>query len=334
MAKLSNTPEMQSITAKKAESQRPFHGEDMLKNAQISQLFQERARQTIADLEELGKAKILSSPFLEIGAGSVQRTIALSNHFALDGVATDISPNSLRDATYTLCLLGYETIPFRICCDAHHLPFLADTFNFLFCYQTLHHFENPIPVVIECYRVLGRGGHFFFNEEPMDSSLRRLLRGERTLSHPPTRLQKIGYRLGVEKLFWDDGLHERSLGMTEARFDIHLWRKALEPFSQVVLEVNRKLKIQPQIQKNDFYSRIAGVVGGNVKGLYKKIQGETATDDFRERIMCLDCRSPMPYVEVDDEQMHCAHCGRSYPVINGISRMLPKQLEELLLGFR
>ena len=48
--------------------------------------------------------------------------------------------------------------------------------TFVFAYQALHHFAQPVPVIAECHRVLGQGGHLFFNEEPMDSPLRRMLR--------------------------------------------------------------------------------------------------------------------------------------------------------------
>jgi SAM-dependent methyltransferase len=98
-----------------------------------------------------------------------------------------------------------DQAPMLISCDAHHIPFLPNSFQFVFAYQTLHHFENPIPVLAECYRVLGKGGYLFFNEEPMDSRFRRFLRGKRILSHPPTRMQQLGHHLGVEKIFWDDG---------------------------------------------------------------------------------------------------------------------------------
>jgi ubiquinone/menaquinone biosynthesis C-methylase UbiE len=192
---MAKRPPLQDVSAKKAESQRPFHGESILKDHGLSSMHRERANAMLADLETMRQRNVSFDPFLEIGAGSVQRSAALVNNYPVQGVATDISQNSLRDIPYVLSLLNYERKPMLVCCDAHHLPFLPNSFQFVFAYQTLHHFENPVPVAAECYRVLGKGGHFFFNEEPMDSSFRRLLRGKRMLSHPPTRLQKLGYRL-------------------------------------------------------------------------------------------------------------------------------------------
>lgn len=325
-----NISRQQSLAAKKAEFQRPFHGESVLSDESISSMIRERANKMLTDLEMLTKRGVLLSPFLEIGAGSVQRSAALMNHYPVDGVATDISINSLRDTPFVLTLLGYKHSPMLICCDAHHLPFLPNSFQFVFAYQTLHHFDNPVPVAAECYRVLCKGGHFFFNEEPMDSAFRRLLRGNRVLSHPPTKLQKIGYRLGVEKVFWDDGALERSLGITEARFDIDLWREVLRPFVICDIEVNRRLKIHSDLRKPVLNSSLSGFIGGNVRGLCQKTDGEAMVGDFRERFMCLDCNSRLPYVE--DEHLICENCGRTYPVVDGILRMLPKELEAALLS--
>jgi len=319
---MKETPRQQSLDAKIAESKRPFHGEKIIR--EFGSLHKERARTILTDLKGLEKWGVRFSPFLEIGAGSVQRSTALINDYGVEGVATDISIRSLQDTPYVLSLLGYGRKPTLICCDAHYLPFLADTFRFVFAYQTLHHFANPVPVVAECYRVLGRGGHFYFNEEPMDSQFRRFLRGNRVLAHPPTRLQRIGYRLGVEKLFWDDGKWERSLGMTEARFDIDLWRESLHPFLIIDVEVNRRLKFHSDLHQPRLVSLLSGYIGGNVKGVCRKIEGDDAGEDHLQRLMCLDCGSRIIFQEYDQDIV-CANCGRLYTKTAGILRMFPKE---------
>jgi SAM-dependent methyltransferase len=319
-------PHLQSLEAKRAESQRPFHGEAVLQDAAISSMFRFRAHMALADFKELGARGVEFSPFLEVGAGSVQRSAALINNYPVTGVATDISQKSLQDADYVLTLLDYRLLPMVVSCDAHHIPFLPNTFQFVFAYQTLHHFENPIPVLAECHRVLGKGGHLFFNAEPLDSSLRRLLRGKRVLSRPPTRLQKLGYRLGVEKVFWDDGVLERSLGMTEARFDLELWRKALQPFKLVDIEVNKKLKLHSDLHQPALTAFLSGVIGGNIRGLCLKTEGETAAGELSERLMCLDCGAAQ-LGRAGESELVCENCARKYPIIGNIARMLPKQLE-------
>jgi SAM-dependent methyltransferase len=326
---MANEPNVQSVASKIAEYQRPHHGKSILDNLDLGALFRDRANETLADLSKLQQNEIVFSPFLEIGAGSVQRSVALINNYPVQGVATDISQKSLQDTPYILTLLDYKIAPLLISCDAHYLPFLPNTFNFLFAYQTIHHFQNPTPVLAECYRVLAKNGHLFFNEEPMDSSFRRLLRGNRMLSHPYTSMQKVAQRLGVEKIFWDDGALERSLGMTEARFDLDLWRKALEPFTIIDLEINRKLQIHTKLEKQALNTLAAGFVGGNVRGLCLKREGEAVQNDIRERLICLDCKSTH-LSPANDIEVECKNCHRKYPITAGVIRMLPKQLEDEL----
>jgi len=297
-------PNQQSIGAKKAESRRPFHGNKILEDTEIRSRFKQRAQAILSDLKILDRYGFSYSPFLEIGAGSVQRSAALINNYSADGVASDISENSLRDAPFVLSMLGYDLMPVLVSCDAHHIPFLPNTFNFVFSYQTIHHFEDPIPVLSECYRVLAKGGYLFFCEEPMDSRYRRILRGDRLLSHPPSRIQEQAYRLGIEKLFWDDGAHERSIGITEARFDIDLWRQALEPFEIIDIEVNRKLKIHSRLNKFSLSTALSGAIGGNVRGLCAKTEGDEVSDDLRDRFMCIDCKEPL-ITRSGDNQLFC-----------------------------
>jgi SAM-dependent methyltransferase len=325
---MKNKSAEQAVSAKKAESERPFHGENIIKDEALNSMHRERARTILNDLEKLKLRNVSFDPFLELGAGSVQRSSALVNNYDVRGVATDISQNSLRDAPYILFLLDYKKKPILICCDAHNLPFLPNSFQFVFMYQTLHHFENPIPVTKEIYRVLGKGGHFFFNEEPMDSFFRRLLRGKRMLSNPLTRAQKLGYGLGVEKIFWDDGEHERSLGMTEARFDKGLWIEALRPFEIVDIEINRHLKFHSDLRKQSIGSLLAGVIGGNVRGLCMKIEGEVVSEDINKRLMCLTCNSTK-FKHLKENQLVCENCSRIYPVTEDIIRMLPQELESI-----
>lgn len=319
----------QSADAKKAEFNRPYHGATILTQVELSSRFKDRAGKAIADFQTLRQKGVSFSPFLEIGAGSVQRSLALLNEFGADGVATDISQNSLLDHKHMRTLLHYEGVPMLICCDAHDLPFQADSFRFIFAYQTLHHFQDPAPVLQEAFRVLGRDGYLFFNEEPLDSSLRRFLRGNRMLKHPPTRLQQIGYKYGVEKLFWDDGAFERSLGMTEARFDRDLWRKVLGGFSKRSIEVNSKLKIRSDLNAPVLDALISALVGGNVKGLCQKTTGSEVVGDFRDRLRCLDCNS----FKFTREQtgLVCDSCRRVYPITENVIRMLPRNLEESFL---
>jgi uncharacterized protein YbaR (Trm112 family) len=230
-------------------------------------------------------------------------------------------------------------LPLLVCCDATHLPFQDNTFSFVFAYRSLHHFENPTPVAAECWRVLGRGGRFFLNDEPLTSPLRDWLRGGRVLSNPPNLMQNLGIRLGLQKVFWDDGAYERSVGITEARFNLSLWRKALAPFDRHEAIVNRKLKIKSNLYTPRLAAWLSGVIGGNIWVLCTKNSGEAPGGDFYNRLMCLDCNNPLrqnltqetwTHQLLGDESLTCPACGRAYPVVDGVIRMLPKALEEVI----
>ncbi|MHB1317207.1 MAG: class I SAM-dependent methyltransferase [Anaerolineae bacterium] len=322
-------PGSQPPGALRAESERPYYGSQILASPGLAAGLRQRAEITLRDLAPLAEAGVAFSPFLEIGAGSTQRSAALMNRYGGDGAATDISQSSLRNSPYVLALLGCERGPLPVSCDATHLPFQEGTFQFAFCYRSLHHVPNPIPVAAELYRVLGRGGHLFLNDEPMDSPLKRFLRGERHLSRPLTRLQRLATRLGVARLFWDDSAAELALGMVEARFDLWLWREALRPFAEVRVEISRRLKLRSDLYRPRLAALLSGLWGGNVWALCRKDEGEEAVAcDLRERLMCLDCG----YTSLNEggAAFTCAGCGREYPITGGVIRMLPRGLEASL----
>jgi SAM-dependent methyltransferase len=289
-------------------------------------MHRERAAKMLADVRQLRARGVALDPFLEIGAGSVQRSIALVNDRSATGVAADISLQSLRDAPYVLRLLGCDHLPLRLCCDAQHLPFLPHTFRFAFAYQVLHRFADPAPVIAECYRVLGRDGHFFFDEEPLDTAPLRWLRGGRVFSEPPTRRQRLASRLGLSRVFWEhpETASDRALGMTVARFDIGTWRRVLSPFSKISLEVNNHLRIHTDLRRGSPGAFLAAIVGGNVRGLCRKAAGEAVTGEPWGRLICLDCGSTQ--LSHGDTELRCRSCRRTYPMVDGILRMLPAHL--------
>lgn len=326
-------PQSQPLSAKKAESLRPYLGEQLLSNQTASLDLISRVARLVKDLQHLQARQVVLSPFLEIGAGSAARSLALVNHFGVSGIACDISLNSLRNALPAQELLGYAQLPARICCDIHHLPFLPNSFSFVFAYRTLHHFGDPRPVTAEIARVLAQDGHFYFNEEPLTSHLRQWLRGKRVLSDPPNLAQQIAYRLGIEKVFWDDGGPERQLGILEARYDRNLWLDALAPFDQRELVINNRLRLASDLEQPRWKAWLSGVVGGNITGLCRKTGGEALIDDPMARLVCLDC-AYAPLTLPFDQDLVCPNCQRHYPLIEGVLRMLPLKMEQELGSFQ
>lgn len=130
-------------------------GENLLTDASQRDLIIQRAQDTVAQIAAISSRGVNVSPFLEIGSGLGQRSIALMKHFGSCGVAAEISLGNQRDAPHVARILHHANLPLRICCDAQNLPFQDNTFPFAFCFQTLHHFPDPSPVVSEVYRTRG-----------------------------------------------------------------------------------------------------------------------------------------------------------------------------------
>jgi hypothetical protein len=113
---------------------------------------------------------------------------------------------------------------------------------------------------------------------------------------------------------------------------MRVWRAALRVFGQARLVVNSRLKLAVDVQRAGLGSSLAALVGGNVRGLCTKTEGEAAAGDPRDRLMCLECESSS-LEGSGDTQLACRECGSSYPVSGGVVRMLPAALErELYAG--
>jgi SAM-dependent methyltransferase len=118
---------------------------------------------TAQAMERLRKRGVALSPYLELGAERGQRALVLENDFGARGAAVDLSLDMLRSTAHYGEVFHKPRMPERICCDAHTLPFRTGSLPFVFCYEFLHHFPTPAPVVKEIHRVLAPGGWFFFD---------------------------------------------------------------------------------------------------------------------------------------------------------------------------
>ena len=166
--------------------------EDEFDGKEISKIVVERMKKTLEQMTLLKGKDIVRAPFLEIGAERCQRSLVLENDLDTDGAAVDISYHMLKSCDYYKGLFSKSKGPFRICCDANRLPFLSDSVPFVFCYQTLHHFPDPRPVLKEIYRVLSPGGYFTVNEEPFKKILHlNLYRGKKIYSKQPSRRSRV-----------------------------------------------------------------------------------------------------------------------------------------------
>lgn len=201
---------------------------------EILQELKNRNQNTLKDLNLLKKLGINFSPFLEIGAERGQRSLLLAEKFKAKGVMLDLSLESLKQSAPLSRTLKLSRIPPAVCSDAYHLPFHSESFAFVFIYQTLHHFPDPLPILKEVKRVLKPEGVFFFNEEPIRQNYNlRLWRR-------PTKLrwwEKPLKYFGLLHFISEIGKTETDAGILETSFDLNTWEEALNIFKNVEAEI-------------------------------------------------------------------------------------------------
>jgi SAM-dependent methyltransferase len=88
--------------------------------------------------------------------------------FLLDGLRSHdeivgIDENAGRAAAFAEALGDRPGVRFEAM-DAHHLAFADASFDTVSVSNSLHHFEDPAPVLAEMLRVLRPGGHLVVNE--------------------------------------------------------------------------------------------------------------------------------------------------------------------------
>jgi len=113
----------------------------------IQNILTTRMKATKKDIGALEEAGVPISPYLEIGAERGQRALVLENDLGASGIAADLSFDMLKSADYYAQVFNKAKIPLRICCDVNNLPFLTDSIPFIFCYDVLHHFPDPVPII-------------------------------------------------------------------------------------------------------------------------------------------------------------------------------------------
>jgi len=193
-----------------------------------------RAKKTVTDFKYLKKRGVDFSNFLEIGAENCERAAIVNNKFNVNGIASDLSlPSLIAGSKFTKALKLKKT-PKRIVCDAYSLPYKDNSLSLVFCYQTLHHFPDPKPVIEEVYRVLSPGGYFFFDEEPVKQLINiPLWRRPTCLRHWEKILKYAGILPFISRI----GKTEVDHGILEEVFSLKTWEKALHIFEKVEVTI-------------------------------------------------------------------------------------------------
>ena len=189
----------------------------------------DRMERTRRMADALHRAGVSLTPYLEIGAERCQRSLVLTNEFAGDGIAADISLQSLQVAPRVAARAGYSRLPTRVCCDVNLLPIASGTLSFAFCYQTLHHLSDPTPAVAEICRALRDDGAFVFDEEP-GRGWARIPLFERD-DRPRSLLQRSLQRAHLLEFLSRPGGPEVRHGVTEGEFTLTEWSRILRGFN-------------------------------------------------------------------------------------------------------
>ncbi len=108
--------------------------------------------------EEIGKIiEPLGGKILDIGSADGTFTKVIIEKSKADKVVgIDVLPGSVSYAKRRFA--RSKVVSFRVA-DAHELPFPDNSFDAVFCLETLEHVEDPEKAACEMFRVLKKGGY-------------------------------------------------------------------------------------------------------------------------------------------------------------------------------
>jgi len=302
-------------------------------NKEMLQVITKRAQKAHHDFKELVKQKITLSPFLEIGAEYGQASLVLVNKLQKSGIASDIALDPILRIKEIAKKLKMPRIPQTVIFDAESIPFPNNSFPFVFCYQTLHHFPRPLAVTREIERVLIPGGVFFFGDEPVAQALNL------PLWHRPTKLrwwEKILKFTLILPFISKIGKTEIDHGILEKSFSISEWKSAFGPFEslETLLEpfpFGPKGSLEGKNILNRFF---LFSLGGGIKGIAKK-KGKLQRTNNIPQFCCLNCNRHKPALTAGRLALRrgklvCLNCKQEYTKRDGVWLLLPKKLKDEL----
>jgi SAM-dependent methyltransferase len=296
--------------------------------AGIERILDERMKKTSAQATLLQQRGIPLSPYIEIGAERCQRSLVMENDFGAHGAAVDISYEMLKSCDHYQHVFKRAKCPLRICCDAYNLPFMTDSISFVFCYETLHHFPDPVPITGEVHRVIARGGYFFFDEEPYRNVLHvNLYRGSKIYSKEA--LNRTTVRKILDRFFCKMLCNEEEHGIIENHsIPLRLWKEALAYFEEKDVDLRVAHYVQSKMFNPASYFKYvaASLLGGSISGLCQKLDGDSRKrcEFIENALICPSCREKGKEVPVNRKasSLVCPGCSSSYPITDGVVFLL------------
>ena len=329
------------LVLQQVEHQRIFS--DEFDAAGIEKVLAGRMEKTLVQMTALREKGVMLSPYLEIGAERCQRSLVMENEMGGRGAAVDISFEMLRSGGYYKDAFQKTKLPLRVCCDVYNLPFRSSSVPFIFCYETLHHFPDPSPVVSEIYRTLSEGGNFFFDEEPYKRILHLDLYREKVASAGPA-VFKTPVRQTLDLYFRQAVYNEVEHGIIENyRISLGTWKRALAPFAHKDVTLTSMQSVQTELYRPASWRRYwsAQLQGGFIGGVGWKAGTLTHSAAIRDLFICPTCKeagAEPPLTEAGNGYI-CSRCRKRYPVKEGVvflfsygklKELYPEIFDELL----
>lgn len=309
---------------------------DEYDSVKIESILRERMSTTKRQMAKLKEAGTCLAPYLEIGSERCQRSLVMENELGSSGIALDISFEMLDSCEHYRGLFGMDKNPARVCADAYSLPLAADSIPFVFCYETLHHFPDPAPVVEEIYRVLAPGGVFFFDEEPYKRMLHlNAYKSVRRSPVNPGRAAKV--RSAVDYFLAKRVCNEEMYGIIEQHdIKVRSWTRALDVFEEAELRLvlPGSIEVDPLAGRGSLRYLLAYLLGGKISGTCRKegVPGLSGSDDPFRLTICPECMRTGKECSLKQEEaaLVCGQCGGHFPLVNGVAFLFSRNsLEEL-----
>ena len=304
----------------------------------MEEILLDRMKNTCDQMVHLKESGVILSPYLEIGAERCQRSLVMENEIGSSGAAADISFDMLKSCDHYKHIFNKNKEPLRICCDANNLPFLSNSVPFVFCYETLHHFPDPAPVVKEVHRVLSGGGHFFFDEEPY----RRILHVN--LYKRKKIYSKESLRAGYIKRIFDhffsaSNCNEVEYGIIENDdISLRIWKQALSNFGEKKVKLHYLRHFDSELfnPKHSVRNFLASLSGGGISGICRKsgvLKNEITA--INELLVCPSCLESGFESKLyrKDHSFICSKCGEKFPIVDNVAFLFSlKKLQVLYPG--
>lgn len=313
-------------------------------SGEFKQLMSQKLKLSNHLFKKLQKQSYHLSPFLEIGSEHALRPALLESKFGAQGFASDISFYSLSHAKEYAKMFKFKKPAMAICADAYNLPFKSNSFPFVFLYETLHHFPDPKPVLMEANRVLAPGGICLIGSDPIKQSL------QLSLWYRPNKLrvwEKILKYILILPFISHIGKTEVEKGILEGAFSLKTWKKSLSMFEEVEATI-RAFPLGPEqkifkttdnkwVGPNHFTNAALYLFGGGILAICRKkgSYGEKIIKDIHSFLICPECKMDKKIetnLKQRGQEFFCNSCKNTFVNKNNVLVLLQKNLHKKILS--